>query len=56
MTVRDVPQREFHVLVTSNVTAVFETVVHDFSRDEAMHYAHTLDEFFSAGWRKILGI
>ena len=56
MTVRDVPQREFHVLVTSNVTAVFETVVHDFSRDEAMHYARTLDEFFSAGWRKILGI
>ncbi len=56
MAVKDVPQREFHVLVTSNVTAVFETVVHDFSRDEAMHYAHTLDEFFSAGWRKILGI
>lgn len=35
-------QKEFHLLVTSNVEAVFQTVVHDFTREEAMHYAKTL--------------
>ena len=44
------------MLVTANVSALFEAVIHDFSRKEAMHYAETLDAFFSAGWKKILGI
>lgn len=44
------------MLVTANVSALFEAVIHDFSREEAIHYAHTLDAFFSAGWKKILGI
>lgn len=56
ISVRDISPREFHVLVTANVSALFETVVHDFSREEAMHYAKTLEEFFTAGWIKILGI
>ena len=56
MTVRKISKQEFHMLVTANVSALFETVIHDFSREEAMHYAETLDTFFSAGWKKILGI
>ena len=44
------------MLVTANVSALFEAVIHDFGREEAMHYAETLDAFFSAGWKKILGI
>jgi AcrR family transcriptional regulator len=56
MTVREISKQEFHVLVTANVSALFEAVIHDFSREEAMHYADTLDAFFSAGWKKILGI
>ncbi len=56
MTVNELSQQEFHMLVTANVSALFEAVIHDFSREEAMHYAETLDAFFSAGWRKILGI
>ena len=42
---------ELHLLVTANVSAVFEAVIHDFSEAEAMHYADTLDVFFSAGWK-----
>ncbi len=56
MTVNELSQQEFHMLVTANVSALFEAVIHDFSREEAMHYAATLDAFFSAGWKKILGI
>ncbi|SHM84669.1 TetR/AcrR family transcriptional regulator [Ruminococcus flavefaciens] len=56
MTVNELSKQEFHMLVTANVSALFEAVIHDFSRDEAMHYAETLDAFFSAGWKKILGI
>ena len=56
MTVNELSQQEFHMLVTANVSALFEAVIHDFSREEAIHYAHTLDAFFSAGWKKILGI
>ena len=56
MTVNVLSQQEFHMLVMANVSALFEAVIHDFSREEAMHYAETLDAFFSAGWKKILGI
>ncbi|MBR4554895.1 MAG: TetR/AcrR family transcriptional regulator [Ruminococcus sp.] len=56
MTVNRLSQQEFHMLVTANVSALFEAVIHDFSRKEAMHYASTLDAFFSAGWKKLLGI
>lgn len=56
MSVNELSKQEFHMLVTANVSALFEAVIHDFSREEAMHYAETLDAFFSAGWKKILGI
>lgn len=54
--IEKVPDMELHLLVTANVSAVFEAVIHDFTEKEAMHYAKTLDVFFSAGWRKIFGI
>ena len=41
----DFSEKELHLLTTSNVNAVFQTVEHDFTRDEAMHYADTLDRF-----------
>ena len=56
MTFNELSKQEFHMLVTANVSALFEAVIHDFSPEEAIHYAETLDSFFSAGWKKILGI
>ena len=56
MTVNELSKKEFHMLVTANVSALFEAVIHGFEREEAMHYAETLDAFFSAGWKKILGV
>ena len=53
--IREVDQKEFHLLVSANVNAVFQAVEHGFSREEAMHYADTLDAFFSSGWQTLFG-
>ncbi len=54
--INDVSDRELHLLVTANVSAIFEAVIHDFPEADAMHYANTLDVFFSAGWKRLFGI
>lgn len=48
-------EREFHLLATVNVNAVFQPVQHDFTREEALHYADTLDRFFSKAWKEFFG-
>ena len=54
--VREVDPKEFHLLVTVNVNAIFQAVLHDLTRDEAMHYASTLETFFLYSWRKLFGL
>ena len=51
----DFSEKELHLLTTTNVNAVFQTVEHEFTREEAMHYADTLDRFFSKAWREFFG-
>ncbi len=51
----DFSEKELHLLVTVNVNAVFQTVEHDFTREEALHYADTLDRFFSKAWSEFFG-
>ena len=53
--IREVGQKEFHLLVSANVNAVFQAVEHDFNREEALRYADTLDRFFSRGWQEFFG-
>ena len=53
--IREVDQKEFHLLVSANVNAVFQAVEHDFNREEALRYADTLDRFFSRGWQEFFG-
>lgn len=52
----DLPRNEVHLLVTSQVNAVFEAVKHGFTREEALHYADTLDCFFMPGWLSVMGV
>lgn len=54
--VRDIRPEELHLLLTAYVGAMFEVVAHDFSREEAIHYLKTLEEFFIPGWRAVLGL
>lgn len=49
-------RREFHLLVSSNVEAVLQPIRHDFTREEAMHYAQTINTFFSKGWKWLCGM
>ncbi len=48
--------QELHMILHAYYACLFETVLHDFSREEALESARSLSEFFSAGWRKILRI
>ena len=52
---RDFSEKELHLLTTANISAIFQTVMHNFTRDEALHYAETLDRFFSSAWREFYG-
>ena len=55
MQINEVDPEEFHLLVTASIDAIFRAVVHDFSREQAMHYADTLDTFFARGWQELFG-
>ncbi|MBR2749671.1 MAG: helix-turn-helix transcriptional regulator [Clostridiales bacterium] len=54
-TVNEVSDEEMHLLVTMNIDAVVAAVEHDFTKEQAMHYAKTLEKFFIPGWRAVLG-
>lgn len=54
--VNDVKPEEMHLLLSAYSTAVFEIVVHDFTKEKAEHYVQTLIAFFVPGWRAVLGI
>ena len=41
--VRKIDQKEFHLLVTACIEALFQTVTHGFSREEAVHFAGTVE-------------
>lgn len=49
--------RELHHMLTSAYfTAVFETVVHDMTREQALSYIEELATFFNSGWNGLLNI
>ncbi|MBO7472391.1 MAG: TetR/AcrR family transcriptional regulator [Ruminococcus sp.] len=56
LAVSEIDEKEFHLLVTSSVEAIFQTVIHDFTKDEAMHYAHTLEKFYLPAWKALFGL
>lgn len=53
--VNDVVPEELHLLLNAYYSAFFEVVVHDFSKNNALHYLETLKQFFYPGWRAFLG-
>ncbi len=52
----DVSADLHHMITSAYFTAVFETVVHDMSREEAKRYIKDLALFFNSGWEAILKI
>ena len=49
--VKDINQKEFHLLVTACIEALFQTVTHGFSREEALHFAKTVQNFYGPAWK-----
>ena len=45
-----------HIVSSALFNGIFETVRHDMPRDKAFVYLNDLNEFYSAGWFKLLGM
>lgn len=45
-----------HMLASAMFNGVFEVVAHDFPKSDAVIYIKQLQEFFNAGWDKLLGL
>ena len=48
--------RDFHLLLTSFVEAMFMPITHGLNREEALQYAETMEEFYNPAWKEWLGI
>ena len=53
--INHVDEKEMHLILSAQYSAMLEMVDHDFPYEEALHYADTLATFFKEGWRKFLG-
>jgi len=56
ISINKISQKEIHLFVSSNLNAIFETVIHDFSKKDALAYAKHLDDYCVAGWKKLIGL
>ena len=54
--VHNLEDDEWHMLIHSYYSSIAEIVLHNYPKDAAIKYAHTLATFFSSGWQTVLGI
>ena len=54
--VKKINRKEFHLLVTACIEALFQTVTHGFSRKEALHFAGTVEKFYGPAWKEFFGL
>ena len=48
--------KEMHMLYHAYYSCIFETVLHDYTLEEALQCTHSLAKFFTAGWREAHGL
>lgn len=53
--VNEVDEKDMHLILSAQYSAMLEMVKHDYSYEEAIKYAGTINRFFKEGWRKFLG-
>ena len=44
------------IMIAHKLRAVLQPIRHDFTREEAMHYAQTINTFFAKGWKWLCGM
>lgn len=49
----DITEKELHLLLTAYWTTIFETIIHDFSREDALEHCRYVCRFFN--WQAIFG-
>lgn len=49
----DISEDELHILLSAYWSSIFETIIHDFSKEKALRYVQTLVKFFN--WQAIFG-
>ncbi len=54
--VKKIDKKEFHLLVTACIEALFQTVTHGFSKKEAVHFARTVEQFYGPAWKEFFGL
>lgn len=54
--VKPVDPLELHLLSSVYVESVFQIVEHNLTKEKAMHYADTLQKFYTAAWKALFGI
>jgi AcrR family transcriptional regulator len=54
--VKEISEDEVHMLIQAYFSAVFEIVMHDYSREEAIKYSKVIIDFNKQGWKSIFGI
>lgn len=47
---------EFHMLSHAFLSCIFESVMHDYGKEDTLNYVQTIVEFFNAGWQKVLDL
>ena len=55
VSVNEVDEKDMHLLLSAQYSAMLEMIKHDYSYEEAIKYARTINRFFTEGWRKFLG-
>ena len=53
--VKDISEKELHIVTTAYCTALFEPVVHNYSLEDAVQYLDTVEAFFMPGWKNLMG-
>jgi len=56
ITVNTLDENEWHILIHAYYSSLAEVVMHNYPKEVAIKYVHTLATFFSSGWKKVLGI
>ena len=54
---RDVPwldRQLCHILASGMLGGIFEVIVHDMPYEQALHYVDQLQDFYTAGWMKLM--
>jgi AcrR family transcriptional regulator len=54
--IADIDDKEIHMLIQAYFSSIFEIVMHDYPKEDALAYSKTLIKFFNPGWRVVLGL